>query len=637
MKPNYRLLVFALAMIAQVSITKAQTTSVMGRFSVQNVTGCAPFEVDITELDNFGSSTTRQYWYEDKSGVPTTDKNFTYNTPGEYYLVQLVGANVPQKEDSLKITVYDPAPPEFEIHNCAGHTIRVEITDTNYDRYRVNFTATNSEVIGPGITSSEFDFGTAGDYPITVTGLYNNAVNNCGTNTKTITTIDNIVTPILHSVEVNTESSDGSTLLTYTIGEESVYVLEVSENDIVGFYDLYEITGNRENVTGINTLGNYYCYRIRTFDACSNVYIYSNIVCSTSINVKVDNGVNLVSWKTASGIPSSYKVIRNGEVQTEINDTFASSFDDDNILCGNDYCYEIQAIFNSGSSLSIDTCVVASKTGDLPALSTPSSTIFNEGVVLNWEKPIEDIQLSQYMIQRSANGKAFSTISRTLDTTYIDNSNSPFRQTLKYRILYQDNCGNTSIPSPITAPIILQVKSVNGNAVVLEWNKYETWGNGIRTYFIERLDDSGAIMEEFSVLSGRTKEITFSTDDDQPKNLRVRAESLDQTPLISYSNIRTVVINPLVNFPNAFTPDGDGLNDDFKPIGTKVFNFKMQIFSRWGNVIFYTEDMNLGWDGRINGKNALEGTYTYRVNYEDATGRSFDKAGSIVLIRDNNN
>ncbi len=295
LKTTSRLLVFALVMFLLASTAKAQTTSVMGRFSVQNATGCAPLDVSITELDNFGSGTTRQYWYEDKSGVPTTDKNFTYSTPGVYYLVQLVGANVPQKEDSLKITVHNPAPPEFEIHNCSGHTVRVEITDSNYDKYRVNFTATNSEVIGPGITSSEFDFGTAGDYPIVVTGLYNNAVNNCGTNTKTITTIDNIVTPILHSVEVNNESSDGSTLLTYTLGEESIYTLEVSENDVVGFYDLYDITGNRENITGINTLGNYYCYRIRTFDACRNVFIYSKIICSTSISVQVDNGVNLVS------------------------------------------------------------------------------------------------------------------------------------------------------------------------------------------------------------------------------------------------------------------------------------------------------------------------------------------------------
>ena len=79
------------------------------------------------------------------------------------------------------------------------------------------------------------------------------------------------------------------------------------------------------------------------------------------------------------------------------------------------------------------------------------------------------------------------------------------------------------------------------------------------------------------------------------------------------------------------------MNDDFKPVGTKVFNFKMYILSRWGNVVFYTEDMNIGWDGRIKGKNALEGTYIYRVNYEDATGRTFDKSGSIVLIRDINN
>lgn len=635
LKANFKLLVFVITILAFFDGRNpaiAQETSVMGRFSIENSTGCAPLEVNITELDNFGANTSRQYWYENKDNPPVLSKTHTYTEPGEYYLVQLVGANVPQKEDSIKVTVYEPSPPDFIIHNCDDHVVRVEVTDDTYDRYRVDFTATDSRVVNPGTINPEFNYGVAGDYPIVVTGLYDNAVDNCGVNTKTVSTIDNIVSPVLNSIEVNNESSDGSALLTFSVGEGLVYTLEVSTNDAVGFEDLMEISGSRENITGLNTLANYYCFRIRTFDACNNVFIYSNILCSTVIDVEVGNGQNDVIWNTEPGLTNSYKVLRNGEVQTEINDPFANSFADSNILCGNDYCYEVQAIYNTGTSLSIDTCIVADKTGDLLALADATSTVVNENVVLNWTEPIEDIQLSQYLVQRSVAGRPFNTIAHTLDTNHTDDDVT-FRQSLKYRIVYQDNCGNSSIPSPITIPMVLQVRNVNGNVVDFEWNKYENWVNGVRTYFLERLDDSGAVIEEFSVLSGRSKSITFSTDDDQPKNIRVRAESLDSTPLISYSNVRTVSVNPLIILPTAFTPDGDGLNDEFKVIGTKVFNFNMQVFSRWGDLVFFSDDATTGWNGNISGNKAPQGTYVYRLNFEDATGRTFNPSGAVVLLR----
>jgi gliding motility-associated-like protein len=183
------------------------------------------------------------------------------------------------------------------------------------------------------------------------------------------------------------------------------------------------------------------------------------------------------------------------------------------------------------------------------------------------------------------------------------------------------------------SPIILNIKSINSNVVEFEWNKYETWINGIRTYYLERIDDSGNLMEEFSVLSGRTKSIAFSLFDDQPKNIRVRAESLDSTPLSSYSNVRTVEINPVMHLPSAFTPDNNGLNDEFIPKGPKVFNYKMQIFGRWGNVIFSTVDSFVGWDGLIKGSKAPEGTYIYKLNFEDAVGNAYDQSGSVILLR----
>lgn len=66
--------------------------------------------------------------------------------------------------------------------------------------------------------------------------------------------------------------------------------------------------------------------------------------------------------------------------------------------------------------------------------------------------------------------------------------------------------------------------------------------------------------------------------------------------------------------PNAFTPDGDVHNAVYKGIGSAyVYKFKLEIFNRWGEKVFETDDINQGWDGYYNGELCMEGAYLCRV------------------------
>jgi len=91
--------------------------------------------------------------------------------------------------------------------------------------------------------------------------------------------------------------------------------------------------------------------------------------------------------------------------------------------------------------------------------------------------------------------------------------------------------------------------------------------------------------------------------------------------------------------PNTFTPDGDNFNQTFKPIFTSGFdpyNFEMYIFNRWGEVIFETHDVNMGWDGSygMDGRDVKDGTYTYKIIYKNP---KIDErkivVGHVALIR----
>lgn len=71
----------------------------------------------------------------------------------------------------------------------------------------------------------------------------------------------------------------------------------------------------------------------------------------------------------------------------------------------------------------------------------------------------------------------------------------------------------------------------------------------------------------------------------------------------------------LIYIPNAFNPNGDGLNEEFIPIVSNVQLYQLQIFNRWGQLIFETNDENEGWDGTYEGGKCLPGVYIYKLSY----------------------
>jgi gliding motility-associated-like protein len=85
--------------------------------------------------------------------------------------------------------------------------------------------------------------------------------------------------------------------------------------------------------------------------------------------------------------------------------------------------------------------------------------------------------------------------------------------------------------------------------------------------------------------------------------------------------------------PDAFTPNGDGLNDVFKPsnIGIKEYDFK--IFDRWGEAIYTSNGPEDGWDGNFRGNKSPQGAYVYLLNVIDIRGNSHRYNGKIVLVR----
>jgi gliding motility-associated-like protein len=88
--------------------------------------------------------------------------------------------------------------------------------------------------------------------------------------------------------------------------------------------------------------------------------------------------------------------------------------------------------------------------------------------------------------------------------------------------------------------------------------------------------------------------------------------------------------------PNMFTPNGDGLNDTWKPVmlDYSIEGYQLSVFDRWGQRIFHTADTEEAWDGTINGEPVAPNTvYSYQVIIRDIAKKEHKFAGSVTVVK----
>lgn len=98
-------------------------------------------------------------------------------------------------------------------------------------------------------------------------------------------------------------------------------------------------------------------------------------------------------------------------------------------------------------------------------------------------------------------------------------------------------------------------------------------------------------------------------------------------------NAVVVITHPIVVFPNAFSPNGDGLNDLFMPVHGDVKAYEIVILNRHGNIVYNGTNINEGWDGKRNGIHCPPGMYVYKAKITMRDNKFYHVQGKIILIR----
>jgi gliding motility-associated-like protein len=89
----------------------------------------------------------------------------------------------------------------------------------------------------------------------------------------------------------------------------------------------------------------------------------------------------------------------------------------------------------------------------------------------------------------------------------------------------------------------------------------------------------------------------------------------------------------IIDLPNAFSPNEDGMNDVLFILGSNFTRVQLTIYNRYGEKVFETRDATVGWDGTYNGKLQPNEVYYYYLNADCLNGQRIQKKGDITLLK----
>jgi len=312
---------------------------------------------------------------------------------------------------------------------------------------------------------------------------------------------------------------------------------------------------------------------------------------------------------------------------------------DEEIFCYDAFAYRIVAIGPqrqmawSDSAFARPDHLLPHKAGHVQQVTV----VDNEHLQVSWEAA--DIERAAEVVLERDAGLGYQEVLRRLalssDVKYNDLDVDVNHQVYRYRVLSIDSCGDASPVGRLGNNLRLEARQERGN-VLLSWNPYEGWEQGVATYSVEVYDE--AANQYMAIGSVPGTEVTFedrNINPGQPVNCyRVIAREQGGNETHSLSNEGCVVLAPEMFSANAFTPNGDGHNDEFLIKGAFVADFQLEIFNRWGNRVFVTQDISLGWSGQNHkGQPAPEGVYVFVARGSGDDGQQVKRVGSITLLR----
>ncbi len=645
--------------MAQCPTTGLPATTVKGKFEVTynnikyavdgtsstKITACPNTSFSVTDKSNLAGV---QYFFNTaRTAFPAFPAGYiagntrsfaTPPTAGQYIIIQVSYDATSRTIRAVACqpieVVAPPTLPKFTTSTCASMQIQLNIpTDANntFDSYIINWgdgtaleTVTKAQI---PLVARKHIYTTANVRTITVTGKKSGVACD-GISTQGVTPNGRSVSPTLFSLTVQ----DNDTIQVRYIGGNYNY-------------EVYQKWGadNFRNVrtivsppTALNTVKiavkdankEQYCYKMGITDACPRT-TFSDSSCSIPLQVTVLDKRNFLKWKpTYPARFISYRVSKNGNTNfRSITRAATDTLTDRPTVCGTAYTYQVVALSGTVQSISRTVAVTGVDSTKPPVITNILVSVEKEKVAITATLPTGQ-RLKSYTFYRWKNNKLESFNAGGNGSRVVDEKSTPSVQRECYKVAYENNCGITSDTSAAFCPAFL---TLEGSSI--KWTDYQKFPLGLNSYFVEKIDDKGTVLTASKV----DKNLNFTPDPStiDPTNpiVKFRVRAVSTNNLVSYSNEVLYAQKLLMFMPDAFSPNGDNINEVFEVKAIFIKDFKMRIYNRAGNVMFETEDYKAGWDGTYENAPVTAGQYFYEILASDFKGETTKKSGQIMVVR----
>jgi gliding motility-associated-like protein len=334
--------------------------------------------------------------------------------------------------------------------------------------------------------------------------------------------------------------------------------------------------------------------------------------------------------------------IGTGGVPAVLHETLSpseTSYNYTDIAPSTAYCFYLSASDNAGNVSTSNMQCITSGVETIPAWTTADAvSVENQELVVRGSYD-RSTDINKFIVQllNKATGKWVKAGTATgIDGAVIIAVDDADTSSINlYRIAAVNSCGKALAESPPVRNIVL-TSSLTNTVIELKWNNPFTSHPARFTVW----RDTG---HGFSELPGNlsdtviTEDYTLFGEDVSVERIAyyVTAIAAEEPAdaLASISNISLIPAISNIFMPNAFTPDGDGLNDIFIPkLSFTPEDYEFRIYSRTGILLFRTGNDGTGWDGRYKGSMMPPGVYLWKLSYATQSGIREQRTGTVTIL-----
>ena len=220
------------------------------------------------------------------------------------------------------------------------------------------------------------------------------------------------------------------------------------------------------------------------------------------------------------------------------------------------------------------------------------------------------------------------------DTFFIDKNVDVNNQSYCYAIVVNDNCGHRSKHSNIGCTIVLEGISEPFEHQ-LWWNEYKDWPAGVNEYVLSRSVDTGSLRPIVATAYDDRyyKDTSFNYCWGGYWYRVTGMENGGGYDAESQSNKIYLIQPPLLHVPNAFTPNGDNLNELWGIVPVFVKEYEVQVYNRWGEKVYDSNNVKSDWDGFYQEKQASNTVYIYKIRYTGWDRSVHHRKGTVTVVK----